>query len=77
MEDLVREHADAVYRVALSVTRDPSLAEDASQEALIKAWQALPSFRGDSPLRNWVLPILAKNAACWACWGVTLVPPGF
>lgn len=57
MEDLVKEHADAVYRVALSVTRDPVLAEDASQEALIKAWQALPSFRGESPLRHWVLRI--------------------
>ena len=57
MEDLIRDHADAVYRVALSVTRDPMLAEDASQDALIKAWQSLPSFRGESPLRNWILRI--------------------
>ncbi len=62
MEDLVREHGDAVYRVALSVTRDVSLAEDASQDALIKAWQALPSFRGDAPLRNWVLRITHNTA---------------
>lgn len=57
MEELVEQHADAVYRVALSVTRDPVLAEDASQDALIKAWQALPSFRGDAPLRHWILRI--------------------
>ena len=57
MEELVREHADAVYRVALSVTRDPTLAEDASQDALIKAWQALPSYRGEAPLRHWILRI--------------------
>lgn len=57
MEELVHEHADAVYRVALSVTRDPVLAEDASQDALIKAWQALPSFRGEAPLRHWILRI--------------------
>jgi len=62
MEDLIREHADAVYRVALSVTRDPSLAEDVSQDALIKAWQALPTFRGASPLRNWVLRITHNTA---------------
>ena len=62
MEDLIREHSDAVYRVALSVTRDPILAEDVSQDALIKAWQALPSFRGDSPLRNWVLRITHNTA---------------
>lgn len=62
MEELVREHADAVYRVALSVTRNPILAEDASQDALIKAWQALPSFRGDAPLRNWILRITHNTA---------------
>lgn len=57
MEQLVRDHADAVYRVALSITRDPSLAEDASQDALIKAWEALPSYRGEAPLRHWILRI--------------------
>jgi len=57
MEQLVHDHADAVYRVALSVTRDPVLAEDASQDALIKAWQALPTFRGEAPLRHWLLRI--------------------
>ena len=62
MEQLVHDHADAVYRVALSVTRDPMLAEDASQDTLIKAWLALPSFRGESPLRNWILRI-AHNAS--------------
>lgn len=57
MEDLVRHHADAVYRVALSVTKDPALAEDVSQESLIKAWQSLPSFEGEAPLRHWILRI--------------------
>lgn len=62
MEELIHEHSDAVYRVALSVTRDPMLAEDVSQDALIKAWQALPSFRGDAPLRNWILRITHNTA---------------
>lgn len=62
MEDLVREHTDAVYRVALSVTKDPSLAEDVTQDVLIKAWQALPGYRGDAPLRHWILRI-AHNAS--------------
>ncbi len=57
MEELVEQHADAVYRVALSVTRDPVLAEDASQDTLIKAWQALPTYRGEAPLRHWILRI--------------------
>jgi len=62
MEQLVQEHSDAVYRVALSVTGDPTLAEDVSQDALIKAWQSLPSYRGESPLRHWILRI-AHNTA--------------
>jgi len=57
MEQLVHDHADAVYRVALSVTRNPVLAEDASQDTMIKAWQSLPSYRGDAPLRHWILRI--------------------
>ncbi len=57
MEQLVRDHADAVYRVALSITNNAVLAEDISQDALIKAWQSLHSYRGDAPLRHWILRI--------------------
>lgn len=59
---LVVEHSDAIFRLALSVVRDRSLAEDVAQETLVKAWLALPSFRGDSSLRSWVLRI-AHNTA--------------
>lgn len=62
MTALVQEHSEAAYRVALSIVRDPDLAEDITQDALIKAWQALPTFRGDSPLRNWVLRITHNTA---------------
>ena len=59
---LTRRHADAVYRVALSVTRDADLAEDVAQDALLKAWQALPSYRGEAPLKNWLLRITHNTA---------------
>lgn len=62
LHKLVVEHGDAIYRLALSVVRDSSLAEDIAQETLVKAWLALPSFRGDSSLRSWVLRI-AHNTA--------------
>lgn len=62
MATLVAEHSDAVYRVALSVTRNPVLAEDVAQDALIKAWQAMPSYRGEAPLRNWILRITHNTA---------------
>lgn len=62
LESMMVDHAEAAYRVALSITRDHDLAEDVTQDALLKAWQALPTFRGDSPLRNWVLRITHNTA---------------
>lgn len=62
MEQMVKEHGEAVYRVGYSVTREPALAEDVSQETLIKAWQSLSTFRGEAPLRSWILRI-AHNTA--------------
>ncbi len=62
LEELVRDHLDAVYRVAYSVVRDSALAEDVSQDAILKAWRALPTFRGESSLRSWVLRITHNTA---------------
>jgi RNA polymerase sigma-70 factor, ECF subfamily len=62
LADLVRDHSAAIYRVALSIVRDAALAEDVTQDTLIKAWQALPTFRGDSSMKSWVLRI-AHNTA--------------
>ena len=59
---LIDEHAEAVFRVANGILRNPSLAEDAVQETMIKAWQSLPRFRGESSLRSWILRI-AHNTA--------------
>lgn len=54
---MVREHAAAVYRLALSIVRDPALAEDVAQETFIKAWRAHGTYLGAAPLRNWILRI--------------------
>jgi RNA polymerase sigma-70 factor (ECF subfamily) len=62
LHDLVMEHSEAVFRMALSVVKDRALAEDVAQETMVKAWLALPSFRGDSSLRGWILRI-ARNTA--------------
>lgn len=59
---LVVEHSDAIFRLALSVVRDRALAEDVAQEALVKAWLALPTFRGDSSIRSWLLRITHNTA---------------
>ena len=46
LHNLMVEHADAVYRLALGVVRDAALAEDVAQDTMVKAWLALPTFRG-------------------------------
>lgn len=62
MHALMVDHSDAVFRLAFSVVRDRALAEDVTQETMLKAWLALPSFRGESSLRGWIMRI-AHNTA--------------
>lgn len=62
LHDLVVEHGDAVYRLAMSIVRDNALAEDIAQDTMVKAWLALPTLRSDTSLRSWVLRI-AHNTA--------------
>ena len=62
LAELTKRHADAVFRVALSITRSHEMAEDVAQDALLKAWQALPTFRSESPLKNWLLRITHNTA---------------
>lgn len=62
LESLVRDHWEPVYRTVLSIVRDHGIAEDVTQDSLLKAWKALPTFRGDASLRSWILRI-AHNTA--------------
>lgn len=62
LHQLVVDHGDAVYRLALSVVRDRALAEDVAQECLMKAWLSLGQLRDRGSLRGWVLRI-AHNTA--------------
>jgi RNA polymerase sigma-70 factor, ECF subfamily len=50
------------YNACLRITRDAQLAEDAVQEALLKAWGQRSSFRGGADLDTWIHRI-ALNAA--------------
>jgi len=60
--ELVRRHRKGVVNVVYRLCGNANLAEDAAQEAFIRAWQHLPSYRPRSPFRNWVYRI-ATNAA--------------
>jgi len=48
--------------VAYLITRNPADAEDAVQDALVKAWRAFGRFRTGAPMRPWLLRIVANEA---------------
>ncbi len=59
---LVRPHQEIAFRTAYLIARNPGDAEDAAQEALVKAHRALGRFRRDAPFRPWLLAIVANEA---------------
>jgi RNA polymerase sigma-70 factor (ECF subfamily) len=59
---LVREHGNEVYTLARRLVGDPHLAADVAQETLIRAWKALPNFRGDAALSTWLHRITVNTA---------------
>ena len=60
-ETLVRRYQDAAVRTAYVIAPDGD-AEDAVQEAFVKAYRALDRFRDGSPFRPWLLRIVANEA---------------
>jgi RNA polymerase sigma-70 factor (ECF subfamily) len=61
-EELVRRYRDLALRTATIVGRDADDAEDAAQEAFVKAYAALGRFRAGAPFRPWLLRIVANEA---------------
>lgn len=61
-EQLYRQHASRVYAVCLRITADRPAAEECTQDAFIRAWEALAQFRGDSSFGTWLTRI-AINVA--------------
>ncbi|MCK7593556.1 RNA polymerase sigma factor [Pseudomarimonas salicorniae] len=59
---LVDRHGRAVHSLCWRITRDETLAEDAAQEAFLKAWRALGEFDGRAAFGTW-LHRIAANAA--------------
>ncbi len=59
---LVRPHEEIAFRLAYLITGSAAEAEDATQDALVKAWRALGRFRRDAPFRPWLLRIVANES---------------
>ena len=61
---LVEKYQRKLARLISRLVRDPGEVEDVTQEAFVKAYRALPSFRGDSAFYTWLYRIginTAKN----------------
>ncbi len=53
-EDLYRRHVDKVFGLCLRMVADRTRADDLTQEAFVRAWQKLGSFRGRSAFSTWL-----------------------
>jgi RNA polymerase sigma-70 factor (ECF subfamily) len=62
-EPLVEKYRQRVWRLAYNVLRDREEAWDVAQEAFVRAWQALPSFRGQSAFYTWLFRIVMNVAS--------------
>jgi len=61
-EAIMRRHNRLLFRTARSIVKDDAEAEDALQEAYLRAWRALPGFRADAKLSTWLVRIVMNEA---------------
>ena len=59
-ESVYRAYFTDVYRYALSLCKDPALADDLTSECFLKAMRAIGTFRGECELRVWLCQILKR-----------------
>lgn len=62
---LVSKYQRKLLRLVMRLVRDPGEAEDVTQEAFIKAYRALPGFRGESAFYTWLYRIGVNTAKNW------------
>jgi len=60
-DDIFDRYGGLMLRTAYSIVKDRDMAEDAVQNALIQAWQHLPSLRETGALRSWLLRIVVNQ----------------
>ena len=58
---LVVRHQRAVYHVCFRFLRDHAEASDAMQDAFLKAWRALPRFKGDAAFATWLYRVCRQH----------------
>src|ERR1700719_2327080 len=61
-EEIVQRYQQLAFRTAYVITRSAAEAEEAAQDAFVKAYRALDSFRTGAEPRPWLLRIVANEA---------------
>src|SRR5437016_10480047 len=59
---LVLKYQHKLVKLVMRYVRNPAEAEDIAQEAFIRAYRALPQFRGDSAFYTWLYRIAVNTA---------------
>jgi len=59
---LMRQHNRVLYRAARSILKDDAEAEDALQEAYLRAFRGIGRFRGEAKLSTWLVRIVINEA---------------
>lgn len=59
---LVERETRTVYRACLRILGRAADAEDVTQESFVAAYRAIGTYRGDGPLRGWLLRIATRQA---------------
>jgi len=61
-EQLYRDHVGRVFALCLRLAGEATLAEELAQEAFVRAWQKLGSFRGESAFSSWLYSLTVNTA---------------
>ena len=63
ISEIYQYHAQTVYRYLLSLTQDPHLAEELTQETFCQAIKGVGKFRGESQISTWLCSIAKRQLA--------------
>ncbi len=61
-ERIMRQNNQLLFRTARSILKSDAEAEDALQEAYLRAWRALKTFRAEAKLSTWLVRIVINEA---------------
>jgi RNA polymerase sigma-70 factor (ECF subfamily) len=75
-EQLYRLYLNRIYGLCVRLVRNPTIAEDCTQQAFVNAWTALPDFKARSSFGTWIHRI-AANVAIGDRRKVARFPEGF